>query len=302
MLRTILILAVITMDARLPDFDKLWNFHDPAATEVKFRELLPAAERSGDASYQAQLLTQIARAEGLQAKFDQANATLDQVEKLLTQDLALGRVRYLLERGRVLNSSGQPRQAKPVFEQAWALGSAEHFDFYAIDAAHMMAIVEPAAAAQQRWNERALEVAERSADDLARGWRASLYNNLGWTYFEQKEYEKALTVFEKAVKLREENGKPRELRIARYCVAKTLRVQGKIADATATNRELIRQAEDAGEPDGYFFEELAECLLAAGKSAEARPAFSRAWDVLSKDRWLARSEPARLERLKRLSD
>src|SRR5205809_4269353 len=45
----------------MADFDKLWDYQDPAGTEKKFRELLPAAEAAGDASYVAELLTQIAR-------------------------------------------------------------------------------------------------------------------------------------------------------------------------------------------------------------------------------------------------
>ena len=33
------------------------------------------------------------------------------------------RLRYLLERGRVLNSSGKPDEARPLFLQAWELGT-----------------------------------------------------------------------------------------------------------------------------------------------------------------------------------
>src|SRR5438270_383114 len=45
----------------MADFDKLWNYGDPAATEQKFLELLPQAEAGNDADYLAQLITQIAR-------------------------------------------------------------------------------------------------------------------------------------------------------------------------------------------------------------------------------------------------
>ena len=57
----------------LPNFDTLWNYSDPKGTEAKFRELIPQAKESGDTSYYAQLLTQIARAEGLQRKFEEAH-------------------------------------------------------------------------------------------------------------------------------------------------------------------------------------------------------------------------------------
>src|SRR5262245_1505568 len=97
------------------DFDKLWDYSNPGATEEKFRALLPDAERRSDLSYLSQLLTQVARTQGLQNRFDEAHATLDGVEKMLTDDLKLARIRYLLERGRVFNSSGKPRQALPFF-------------------------------------------------------------------------------------------------------------------------------------------------------------------------------------------
>jgi hypothetical protein len=90
------------MPRMLPDFDKTWDFNDPAATERTFRELLPAAEESGDISYHAQLLTQIARAQGLQGRYDEAMATLNEVATMARDDMALVHLRELLERGRVL--------------------------------------------------------------------------------------------------------------------------------------------------------------------------------------------------------
>jgi hypothetical protein len=38
------------------------------------------------------------------------------------------------------------------------------------------------------WNQRALELAQASPDPDARRWRASLFNNLGWTYHDRGEY------------------------------------------------------------------------------------------------------------------
>ena len=85
----------------LPDFDSLWDYDRPESTASVFRGILPAAEASGDRDYLAQLLTQIARAEGLQMKFDDAAATLDRAASLLTQEYPVARVRILLERGRL---------------------------------------------------------------------------------------------------------------------------------------------------------------------------------------------------------
>ena len=92
----------------LPDFDALWNFGDPAATEAEFRALLPRAEASGDVAYVAELRTQIARTLGLQARFAEAHALLDEIERTLPSATKRVRVR-LPPRAR----SGVPLREEP---------------------------------------------------------------------------------------------------------------------------------------------------------------------------------------------
>src|SRR5205809_608773 len=92
----------------LPVFDKLWDYGVPADTEATFRAILSDHQAIAPTAYVAELLTQIARCQGLQDRFDEAHLTLDNVERMLTPDMRRARVRYLLERGRVFNSGGQP--------------------------------------------------------------------------------------------------------------------------------------------------------------------------------------------------
>src|SRR5262245_41296279 len=99
------------------DFEKLWDYDDPAASEQRFRELLPQIP-AGTPSY-FELLTQIARAQGLQGDFDAAHQTLDTVERALSGTDGRVHIRYLLERGRTFNSAGQPEKARPLFLAAW---------------------------------------------------------------------------------------------------------------------------------------------------------------------------------------
>src|SRR5439155_13833218 len=68
------------------DIDRLWDWHDPAATEAKFRALLLEAQKSGDVGYQIELLTQIARTHSMRREFDQSHALLDQAENLMGTD------------------------------------------------------------------------------------------------------------------------------------------------------------------------------------------------------------------------
>lgn len=276
------------------NFDSLWDYSDPEATAIKFGELLPAAEASGDKSYYAQLLTQLARTQSLQRKFDEAHAVLDTARRAMDgQSLPVAEIRYLLERGRTFNSAGEKERAARLFEEAYQKSAAQGEDFYAIDAAHMLGI---AADPQDRlsWNLKAADLAEKSDD---KGWLGSLYNNIGWTYHSQKEYTTALSYFEKLLDLRRTQQDERGAFIARWSIARTYRSLQRIDEALALQRALL---EEGRPPSGYVFEELAECL--AQRNEDAREYFRKAYDILSKDPWLQAEEAPRLQRLKDLSE
>lgn len=299
----------------LQAFDTLWDFQHPAETEAAFRALLPEAEAAtDDPSLHWQLLTQIARAQGLQRRFEDAHATLDRVEKALeTADptapsTAVARVRFLLERGRAFNSAQRKDDARPLFLQAWETAQQAdsegtrtlRMDHFAVDAAHMLGIVEPPCEALQ-WNLRALELAEQSADESAKKWLGSLYNNIGWTLHDRGEYERALEVFEKALAWRETQNQPDPLHVAKWCVARTLRSLGRIDEALARQEKLLAECEAAGKLDGFVLEELAECHLAQNRTETAIEFFARAYDELSADPWFVQNEPARLARIHQLA-
>lgn len=283
----------------MTNFDALWDYNQPAETEAKFRALL---DQWPNNDARLELLTQIARAQGLQRSFDEAHRTLDDVESSLARAGLRVRARYLLERGRVLNSSGVPGQREaslPLFEQALDVAAQAGADHFAVDAAHMLGIAAPADA-QLDWNLKALAMAEASADPQANNWRGSLYNNIGWTYHDHGQYEAALDQFQRALAFRQAQGKPDQVRIARWCIARTLRSLGRADEALDLQQALLREHEAAGTTDGYVNEEIAECLTALGRVDEAKPHFQRAYDVLSQDAWLAANEAPRLERLQTL--
>lgn len=275
------------------DIDGLWDYHDPGASEARFRAQLAQAAPAE----RAELLTQIARAQGLQRRFDDALTTLVEAETLLTPEMERVRVRWLLERGRVRNTSGDREAAKPDFAAAWGLARIVGEDALAIDAAHMLAIVETGETAFE-WNRRALDLAERSADDRARRWQGSLHNNIGWSYHDQGDYEQALRHFQAALEYHTANGRPQNILIARWCVGRALRSLNRLDEALAVQQSLAAEHAAAGTGDGYVDEELGECLLAVGRPDEAKPHFAQAYARLSLDSWFAENESARLERLR----
>jgi tetratricopeptide (TPR) repeat protein len=280
-----------------PDLDALWDYVNPAATEERFRELLPGAE--ADPGYHCELLTQIARTQGLQRRFEDAHKTLDSAESMAANSSPRCAIRILLERGRAFNSAGEPAKAKPPFIRAWEIATESGEEALEVDAAHMMAIIEPRQQALE-WNEKAMATAERSSDPKARKWMGSLYNNTGWTYHDSGDYERALGLFVKAMKFRMEQGDEPRLKIARWCVARCLRSLGRLDEALSMQMELAKDHATAGTSDGFVAEELGEILLAQGKAEEAKPHFAKAFEELSKDAALWDNEPERLRELKEL--
>jgi tetratricopeptide (TPR) repeat protein len=291
-----------SVSPRLPEFDSLWNYNDPAGTEAKFRELLPSAQSSGDKGYLAELLTQIARTQGLQQKLAEANATLDQADALIQPEMKSARVRSLLERGRGLNSSGKPDESVRYFDDALKLAQDAGLEFYAVDAAHMLGIATKGEASLH-WNEEAIRMSEAAKDPRAQRWLGALYNNTGWTYFEMHRYDDALKMFQKDLAFRTQSGKKVEMGIARWSSAKALRYLGRVNEALKIQMELLQLPElQGGENEGYTQEEVGECLLALGRNSEATPHFASAWKLLHDDPWLKRDEAKRLDRLKHLGE
>ena len=236
----------------------LWDFSDLDGSEERLRGQL--AEEQDDAG-RAEVLTQLARVEGLRGEFVACERLLMQAEDIADSSV-VARVRIDLERGRELRSSGDVAAALALFEAAYELARTSGQWFLAADAAHMAAIADERVAVE--WTKRGLELA--AAEPAAAYWEGPLLNNLGWHYYERGEYESALTAFERALAARERDpDRPVEIEIARYAVGKTLRALGRADEAAP----LLKQCIANSEPDVYFHEELAEIYMALGRNDEA---------------------------------
>lgn len=285
------------------DFDKLWDYNNPEETEKKFREILPKLKDHKDFEYQSaylQLQTQIARTLGLQMKFDEAHTLLDDIDPLLNDEFYVAKIRYLLERGRTFRSSKQVERSRDLFLKAYELAIKHNEDNLAVDAAHMMGIIEPFEEAQ-RWNELAMDIAERSDDKKAKKWLGPLYNNTAWNYHDNNDFDEALKLFEKNVVWHTERNSKQELIIAKWSVARALRSLEKTDKAIKMQLDLLDEITEKGlEEDGYIYEELGELNLIKGNNEEAKKYFGLAYNLLSKNKWFAEYEKDRLVRIKEL--
>ena len=281
------------------DFNKMWNYSDPAGTREKFKDLLVNCENK-NLDYILQLKTQIARTHSLKAEFGEAHNILNEVEEKLNDETIVAKIRYFLERGRTYNSANEKDKAKTLFVSAFDLSNEFELDNYAIDAAHMVAIAENDLDDKILWSEKGIDIAKNSSDDKVKRWIGMFYNNTGWDLFEAKRYDEALEKFLNCRSFHMEMGNKSNEDIARWSIAKTYRLLGKLEDSLKIQEDLLTESNGTDE-SGYTYEELAELYFLMGQKDIAKDYFSKAYDVLSKDVWLQKNESARLERLSKLS-
>lgn len=266
----------------VPDFDAWWDYADPVATEVRFRALLTDLEASAERAVLAELLTQIARAQGFQRRFEEAYATLERARAETPS--ARGRVRILLEEGRLDHAAGRAGAGVACFRAALSEAESAGEEALAVDAAHMLGIATPVDE-QLVWNLRAIDMAMRAACPKARRWLGTLYMNTGWTHHDAGRLAEALAMFRAAETWMHANGRAEQRRTARWNVARCLRALGVVDEALRIQRQLLRECEAAGVQDGHVHEELGELLLMSGETEAAAAMFHAAYDILTKDAW-----------------
>jgi tetratricopeptide (TPR) repeat protein len=187
-----------------------WDFDDLDATEARFRDL------------RAEVLTQLARVQGLREDYESGERLLDEV----TEQSPRVRIRVDLERGRLRRSADDKAAALPFFERAFAAAVTAGEAWLAGDAAHMAALAAPDRDAFAAWTDRGLELARGS--EVAAYWEGPLLNNLGWEHFEAEEYERALELFEQALAVRERDpGNAAAIEHAREAVADARKALGR---------------------------------------------------------------------------
>jgi tetratricopeptide (TPR) repeat protein len=243
----------------------LWNFDDLDESQARFEAQL-GDEKSDEG--RAEVLTQLARVQGLRGDFEAGDRLLDHAVDL-ADGSEVARARIELERGRLRRSSGDVEASLPLFESAFVSAQGIGHFFIAADAAHMAALAAPDREGFVRWTERGIELAEQQ--DGASYWLGSLLNNLGWEYYDAGDMEPALGAFERALRARERDSENRAaIEIAQYAVGKALRALGRAQEAVPLLEEAVESATRRGTSDGWLHEELAEEYAALGRAGDAR--------------------------------
>ncbi len=299
--------STLHADTKLEDFDDLF-VGSPADIEKNLTALLPQALELEDKSIYLQILSQIALAQAMLQKFDEAHKTLDMAEAELTPKYELARVRILLERGRVFHQSGNIEAALPLFKESYALSEQNKFDFHTVNAAHMVAIVEKDVDDKIKWNQRALDLALVTEHKRASAWLGALYSNIAQNYIEAGRFKEALVAFEQCKKYGEDQGHTIIIRGANWGIARSLRSLGNLDKALDIQLALLEEYDviaNKGEfpievlrvARGMVYEELAEIYLAYMKRFAGL-----AYQDLSEDPWCIKLIPERVKKMKLLQE
>jgi len=264
------------------DVVALWDFGNPALSEERFRAALATAEAEDRRDDVLILQTQIARTLGLRRDLEGARALLRSIETPIAKAGAEARARHALEWGRNhISAVTRPAERTPenlatareAYTRARAVAREGGLDGLAIDAVHMMAFVDDAPAEQRHWNEQALAMVLASTQPEGRRWEASIRNNLGLSLRALGLHAESLPHFERALALREAAtapaSSPRQVYGARWLLAHSLRLAGRLDHALAQQTRLEGQMHIVGDPDPYVLEELELILRARGDAALA---------------------------------
>ena len=185
---------------------------------------------------------------------------------------------WLLESGRTWASPAHPpalrtaenrERARSLYMRAFELARDARLDRLAIDALHMMVMVDNEPEQQLAWNEKAVAYMEASSQPAAKGWAGSLYNNVGYAHHLAGRYDEAISNYRKSLAAHEAAGRTENVRIAHWMIASSLRAKGELQEALAIQQRLEREWDAAGKPDPYVYEELEHLHRALGNEAEA---------------------------------
>ena len=256
----------------------LWDFDDLDASEERLRGQLEV-EPSDDG--RAEVLTQLARVEGLRGEFDAGDKLVAEAERLADENGAAA-VRVDLERGRLRRTSGDPEAALPLLESAFSRAVDAGEWYLAADAAHMAALAAPGRDGFVAWTQRGIELGE--IHEEAAYWAGPLLNNLGWEHYEAGDHTLALDAFDRALAVREgDSGNPDGIELAHYAVGKALRALGRADEAIPHLEHAVVSAQERGTRDGWYHEELALEYADTGRIDDAREHASAAIPLLERD-------------------
>lgn len=238
---------------------------------------LERAQEEFNRSVETEALAQLARTNLKQGEKEEGRVWLDQATLRADDSDPMGWSRYLGVRGRFEWQENDLTKARQTFEDMFEYCSSNALWSRAVDAAHMVAIVAESFEDQVIWGKRGIEIAEKSESE---NWLGSLWNNLAGSYYENSDFESALTCYEKAREYHWRFSGEKGKLFADYHVGMTLRNLKQYKKAASWLRPVLAWAErlDNHLAIGQACEDLGEIQIALGNKEAGLNLLRRARD------------------------
>ncbi|MCC6575685.1 MAG: hypothetical protein IT462_18035 [Planctomycetes bacterium] len=240
-----------------------------------YKTAVERAEKEKKPGNQTEALAQVARAYLILDKKEEGEKWLEKARKAATKDEPKGWSRYLGVRGRFEWKSDKLDVAKKTFTEMYDFCNEQKLYDRAVDAAHMVALVATTDE-KVEWAKKGIAAAEKGKFD---GWLGPLWNNLGWTYKEQKKYPEMLDALLKAREYHYKGSNELSKLIADNAVAQAYRLNGKLKQArdlltttlATANKRYAADSKNAENAEwvGWCEVEMGDLLAAEGDKKAA---------------------------------
>lgn len=264
-----------TADSLLYSADEIFQQRDYEQALLKYEEALGRAREEFNRSVETETLAQMARVNLLLGNIDEGKEWLSRAAERANDSDPMGWSRYLGVRGRYEWKAGDLAAARKTFDEMFAYCNTNALWPRAVDAAHMIAIVAKNPEEQIEWGQRGIEVAEAGSAEHQLG---PLWNNLGSTYYDLKQFDSALSCYLKAREYHWQFSGEVEKLFADYHVGMSYRLAGNPEEAEKWLRPVLAWAErlELHSAIGQALEDLAEIRIARGQTAEGLEMLKRA--------------------------
>ncbi|MBD3257966.1 hypothetical protein GF377_06000 [candidate division GN15 bacterium] len=267
----------MSADEQLKAADSVFQTRDYQAALEEYLAVLDAAEAEFNRPVETEALAQIARMHLILGEKEDGREWLDKAAEKATDSDPMGWSRYLGVKGRYEWKDDDLASARKTFNDMYVYCNTNALWGRAVDAAHMIAIVAESPADQLEWSRRGIEAAETGGEER---WLGPLWNNMAITYFDQKQYDTALTCFQNAREYHWRHSGEMGKLYADYHVGMTYRKMGELEKAKQWLRPVLAWAERLGDHSaiGQACEDLGEVAIAEGNKAEGLAMLQRARD------------------------
>lgn len=259
----------------LREADRTFAARKYAEALDQYRRCSEQAEKEGHRAAEVEALAQVARCHSIQGKLEEGKPWLERAEKRAASGEPQGWSRLLGVRGIFQREAGDKAKARATFEELHRYCVEKELFRRAVDAIHHLALVVPLEE-QPAWGLKGIEAAERLKDDAL---LAMLWNNLGASYEDLKNYELMVAAYLKAREHHHASGGPLQKLIADWAVGHGCRLSGKLEDAEAWLRKTLPLTEaryrneslpENAEWVGWCKKDLGEVLFARGEKSQGR--------------------------------